>query len=138
MPKIKKVHIELFTDESRCEDCGYFSMPSCKITSNIKRLNEQFGSADCCTLEEGTINDVIIFLNNELSLNIPYSEETNNILKEKDLCFYELQEQPFNYGIDKHFNYFDVSDFEYDKVKMLSHYLKEKNIQFTFEDKIKK
>lgn len=137
--KQHKVHIELFISKSDCDDCGSYSMECAKITSTLKRLNTQIGSSSCCYLSTGDLENAAIFLDDELSLNLPLTKEAQAILDENEIsledaknsCLFNLCNEDYTeYDVD----IFDTSKHNGDLLTMLTNVLAEKNMILTFED----
>lgn len=133
----KTIKIELFIDESECDDCGSYAMNCCRITSSKKSLNTVLGSAYCCSLEKAEILDAIIYLDENLDLDLPFSNEAKAIMDKHDFSLRETEENYlFDFvdeeGYDCYIEIFDLSKYNDCVIEMLKQLLFKKGFELTF------
>lgn len=141
------IHIEIFREDSHCEDCGSYSETCCRISSNIKSLNTKLGSASCCYLSSADLSDAIHFIFSELNIEYSFSKEvkdrageffhilTFDTLKDYVDLWEEIYDENGQYVREDKIGIFDNLEYNNDDLIMLTELLNEKDITLTLEDR---
>lgn len=77
-----KIVINLFREINDCDDCGETEAFCLNVESSVHKVPDiHLGSADCCSMENVSLQDGLNHIFKHLDINMPYSNITLNAFK---------------------------------------------------------